>query len=129
MNSYFKSMKKLSPSYSIFYDCESEIISLSGKLHLIQREKAFHEILSWFDLIIEKEPPTVLLDVSGLNYLNSMGISMIAKFVIRARDKKTIHVMVKASKDIIWQNKSLINLKRLMPSIDFIYDTGDQQVV
>ncbi|MGK7907818.1 MAG: STAS domain-containing protein [Synechococcus sp.] len=115
-------MKNKSPSYSIYYDCESEIVSLSGKLHLIQREKAFHEILSWFDLIIDKEPPRVLLDVSGLDYLNSMGISMIAKFVIRARDKKTIHVVVKASKEIIWQGKSLVNLKRIMPSIDFIYD-------
>ena len=122
MNEHLESMKHKSPSYSIFYDCDSETISLSGKLHLIQREKAFHEILSWFDLIIDKEPPKVLLDVSGLEYLNSMGISMIAKFVIRARDKKTIHVVVKASKDIIWQSKSLVNLKRIMPSIDFIYD-------
>ncbi len=123
MNSYSKTMKKQSPSYSISYDCESEVINLSGKLHLIQREKAFHEILSWFDLIIDKEPPRVLLDVSSLDYLNSMGISMIAKFVIRARDKKTIHVVVKASKEIIWQSKSLVNLKRLMPSIDFVYDS------
>lgn len=121
-------MENKSPSYSINYDCESEVISLSGKLHLIQREKAFHEILSWFDLIIEKEPPRVILDVSNLNYLNSMGISMIAKFVIRARDKKTIHVVVKASKEIIWQSKSLVNLKRLMPSIDFIYESVTEQV-
>ena len=122
MNSYFEPMEKKSPNYSIYYDCESEIVKLSGKLHLIQREKAFHEILSWFDLIIDKEPPRVLLDVSSLDYLNSMGISMIAKFVIRARDKKTIHVVVKASNEIVWQSKSLVNLKRIMPSIDFIYD-------
>ncbi len=114
-------MKNKSLSYSIDYDCEAEIISLSGKLHLVQREKAFHEILSWFDLVIDKEPPRVLLDVSNLEYLNSLGISVIAKFVIRARDKKSIHVVVKASEEIIWQTKSLVNLKRIMPSLEFFF--------
>ncbi|MEM9219925.1 MAG: hypothetical protein AAGD25_37055 [Cyanobacteria bacterium P01_F01_bin.150] len=121
MNNLTESMKNKSLSYSIDYDCEAEIISLSGKLHLVQREKAFHEILSWFDLVIDKEPPRVLLDVSNLEYLNSLGISVIAKFVIRARDKKSIHVVVKASEEIIWQTKSLVNLKRIMPSLEFFF--------
>ncbi|NEQ42990.1 MAG: hypothetical protein F6K00_05280 [Leptolyngbya sp. SIOISBB] len=88
MNNSSRFTKNKSLGYSIHYDCESEVISFSGKLHLIQQEKAFHEILSWFDLVINKEPPRVLLDVSNLEYLNSLGISIIAKFVIRARDKK-----------------------------------------
>ncbi len=121
MNNSSESANDKSLNYSIHYDCEAEIISLSGKLHLIQREKAFHEILSWFDLVINKEPPRVLLDVSNLYYLNSLGISIVAKFVIRARDKKSIHVVVKASKQITWQTKSLVNLKRIMPSLEFIF--------
>ena len=121
MNNSSGFTKNKSLSYSIHYDCENEIISLSGKLHLMQREKAFHEILSWFDLVISKEPPRVLLDVSELDYLNSLGISIIAKFVIRARDKKSIHVAVKASKKITWQTKSLVNLKRIMPSLEFVF--------
>ena len=121
MNNSSESANDKSLNYSIHYDCEAEIISLSGKLHLIQREKAFHEILSWFDLVINKEPPRVLLDVSNLYYLNSLGISIVAKFVIRSRDKKSIHVVVKASKQITWQTKSLENLKRIMPSLEFIF--------
>lgn len=109
------------PAYSIHYDCEAEIISFSGKLHLVQREKAFHEILSWFDLMIKKEPPRILLDVSELEYLNSLGISIISKFIIRARDKKSIHVAVKISRKTTWQTKSLVNLRRIMPSLEFIF--------
>lgn len=57
------------------------------------------------------------LDLQRLKYLNSSGINVISKFVIKVRRAGGMALLIKGSKTIPWQEKSLVNLKRLMPEM------------
>jgi hypothetical protein len=61
--------------------------------------------------------PTLTLDLRKLDFLNSSGIAMLSKFVIEARDREDRALSIIGSKAIAWQGKSLVNLRRLMPTL------------
>lgn len=67
--------------------------------------------------VADGEPKIITLDLRKLDFLNSSGINIISKFVIKVRQQKNIQIAVKGSKQIPWQGKSLKNLQRLMPSL------------
>jgi hypothetical protein len=67
--------------------------------------------------LADQEPATITLDLRELEFLNSSGINVISKFVLKVRQKNTSQILVRGSKTIPWQGKSLKNLQRLMPSL------------
>ena len=50
--------------------------------------------------------------------MNSSGIAMLSKFVIEARGRADGGLVIRASRSVPWQGKSLNNLKRLMPALE-----------
>ena len=59
----------------------------------------------------------IVLDLRGLEFLNSSGITMLSRFVIEARDCPGIKLEVIASQAVPWHARSLTNLQRLMPAL------------
>jgi len=111
--------------YHVSYDATTHTIKCQGFLQLNGLEE-YAPIVKLFDQVIEQEPSTVKLNVTELELLNSSGINMMSKFVIKVRQKKTIHMVVQGSQEIEWQGKSLINLQRLMPSLELEWEqTGE----
>ena len=62
-------------------------------------------------------PATLILDVRELQFLNSSGINTLSKFILRVRNHKVSQVVVKGSARFPWQEKSLVNLQRLLPAL------------
>ena len=114
-------MKIQSEDYSICYDPVTETVSCRGSLRLNGVDE-YAPIVQLLDDLAEQEPPTITLNLRELEFLNSSGINVLSKFVIKVRQKKTIHMVVKGSKTIPWQGKSLKNLQRLMPSLKLELD-------
>lgn len=110
-------MEVVQENYQIIYQPENSTILCKGSLRLNGQEDDYKRINSLLDQIIESEPATVTLNLQELNFLNSLGINMLSKFVIKIRKKKFIKVIVQGAKDTPWQEKSLKNLQRLMPSL------------
>lgn len=110
------------PKYNVCYDEKTNTIIFSGKLRLDNLDKSFSQIIGLFDQVLENDPDQITLDVRQLEFLNSLGISTISKFIIRVRNQKSIHAVVRASSDFAWQNKSIINLKKLMPGLSLSWD-------
>lgn len=102
--------------YSIQYAPESVTVTFQGELSL-SGPPEYAPIAELLDEVANGEPPTITLNLKKLGFVNSSGISMLSKFVISVRKKKTIQLLVLGSNDIPWQQKSLKNLEKLLPTL------------
>ena len=102
--------------YNIIYDETSHNVVFDGSLRLNGGEE-YASICELLDSIAQQEPEKIVLDLTNLSFLNSSGISILSKFVIKVRKSKNIQMLVIGAKKNPWQGKSLKNLQRLMPSL------------
>ena len=103
--------------YHIYYESNSRIIHLQGKIRLRGMEE-YTQITTFLDMIAEKENQILTFDIQQLELLNSSGINMLSKFVISIRKQKKIQMSVIASQGISWQVKLVKNLQRLFPGLN-----------
>ncbi|MBE9129658.1 MULTISPECIES: slr1659 superfamily regulator [unclassified Coleofasciculus] len=109
-------MEIKSETYSLYYDAATSTVDCKGSLRLSGMEE-YLPIVELLNEVADSQPPIITLNLRELEFLNSSGISMLSKFVIRVRQKKTVKIVVKGSQTIPWQGKSLKNLQRLMPGL------------
>lgn len=102
--------------YNVKYDETSQSIIFDGSLRL-NGSAEYTSISELLSSVAEREPEMIILDLRELSFLNSSGISMLSKFVIDVRKRKNIQMAVIGATKNPWQNKSLKNLQRLMPSL------------
>jgi hypothetical protein len=102
--------------YSVTYDPTAQTVAFEGSLRLSGTEEyaAITELLSD---IADQAPEIITLDLQKLEFLNSSGINMFSKFVIKIRQQGNSGIVIQGSKKIPWQSKSLRNFQRLMPSL------------
>lgn len=102
--------------YSVWYDETIATVIFQGSFRLNGMQE-YAPIVQLLNDVAESGVPKITLNLQELQFLNSSGINVLSKFVIKVRQKKDINLIIKASKDIPWQGKSLKNLQRLMPSL------------
>ena len=103
--------------YTVSYDAATATVSCQGSLRLSGMEE-YAPIVQLLNNVADQGPLTITLNLQKLEFLNSSGISMLSKFVLKVRQKNNIQMLVQGSKGIPWQGKSLKNLQRLMPSLE-----------
>ena len=102
--------------YSIQYNPSTTSITWTGFLRLTGMEE-YAPIVKLLNDVVDENPKIIRLNLQNLEFLNSSGINVLSKFVIKVRQKGNINIIVEGSKDIPWQSKSFKNLQRLMPSL------------
>jgi len=102
------------------YDVESKTVFLEGTFRL--NTDQYDGMSKMFNDVLATNPDKLNLDLTSLEFLNSSGINVIAKFVIAVRNIKTVSLTVHGSKDIPWQGKSLPNLKKLHSAVQLTID-------
>ena len=98
--------------YRINYDSERVAVTCEGSFRLRRAEYA--PIKQLLNEIADATPPLITLNLRTLEYLNSSGINMLSKFVIKVRKLKSSQLVLLGNHEIPWQDKSFRNLKRFM---------------
>jgi anti-anti-sigma factor len=103
-------------NYRLSFDPETSTITCQGQLRLYG-EKGYADITKQLNHIIEEKPETIILDLTALRFLNSSGINVFLQFVIKVRNTKASHLIVRGTHQFPWHIKTLKNLRRLMPNL------------
>ncbi len=112
-------MEVTTDKYSIVYNSATAKVVCTGSL-LLNGIKEYEPILKVLNTAAEEQQPDrLVVDMSGLKFLNSSGINMMTKFVIGVSDIKTLTftLTVVCDKKVAWQEKLSKNLRRLMPTL------------
>lgn len=107
--------------YSVTFDPEAMTIKFQGELSL-GGPKDFEPIVNLLNKAANSGPAQLTLDVRELQFLSSSGLSMLSKFVLSFRRMEATQLTVLGSKYVPWQGKSLSNLKKLLPTLDLVFD-------
>ncbi len=102
--------------YEVWFSEDTSTITCKGRLRLAGLEE-YQPIIQFLDEALRSTPSLLILDLTGLEYLNSSGINVFLKFVLKVRQQKVTQLTVLGSSDIPWQGKSLKNFQRLMPEL------------
>jgi hypothetical protein len=108
-------------NYSISFEPESATITCRGQLRLCGDE-GYADISKLLNEIVEKKLEAITLDLRQLRFLNSSGINVFFKFVINARNTNVSRLRVQGTQTFPWHQKTLKNLKRLMPDLSLEID-------
>ncbi|HEY8015437.1 MAG TPA: hypothetical protein VIE35_06385, partial [Dongiaceae bacterium] len=84
--------------------------------------EAYAPIQEMMDKMLEAKPALIILDLRNLEFLNSSGINLLAKFTINVRKNSGTGLEVRGTTRIPWQGKSLQNLKKLHSAVNLIID-------
>lgn len=103
--------------YSVRYDAATSTVFFEGSLSLASIED-FAPIINLLNAALEGASPKLILNLRQLEFLNSSGISVLSRFVIKVRGQAHTTLSVQGSEAIIWQKRSLRNLQRLMPAME-----------
>ncbi len=96
---------------------EGSIIHYEGTLRLSGTD-AYQPILDLMNKVLSEKPQNVVLDLTQLEFLNSSGINLLAKFTIELRKHPDVAMKVLGSTRIPWQSKSLPNLQKLHKGVE-----------
>ena len=103
--------------YNVWNECST--IHYEGTLRLSGTD-AYQPILELMQQVLAEKPQNVVLDLTQLEFLNSSGINLLAKFTIELRKHPDMPVKVVGSSKIPWQSKSLPNLQKLHKGVELV---------
>ncbi len=110
-------------NYCIRYDLANATICLQGGLRL-ESVKEYDPIAQMFAQLIDLEPAVITLNLRDLIFINSSGINVLSKFILKVGRKKTSQLVIKVSQQHTWQSKVLRSLQRMMPTMQLEWDNS-----
>lgn len=129
--------------YRIIYDPDTATITCEGTLRLYgakgywsisefeksraaegelphatpKHQGSYSSIIELLYDIADQQFPTITLNLYNLESLNSSGVNVLSKFVLRVKNHQTSQLIIQGNSLFLWQTKVLHNLQKLMPEL------------
>lgn len=111
-------MHAQSTEYDVRYDEADNTVFFKGSLRL-NAAPEYAPISTILDqVLLRNSPGQVIWDLRELIFLNSSGINMLYQFVVKVRKAGNVQMQVIGSNEVPWQQKSLGNMTRFMPTLN-----------
>lgn len=110
-------------NFRIQFAPETQTVIFQGELQLCGLA-AYTPVIALLDTAVHQTVSTLCLDLRDLKFLNSSGIYMLLRFVLKVRNQSKIRLVVKGSNQVSWQGRSLPSLKQIMPQLDLHIDSS-----
>jgi hypothetical protein len=107
--------------YGVRHNTNDATVVFNGSFRLNGVDE-YAPIVELLENAADANPTTLTLDLRGLEFLNSSGINVLSKYVIKLRQRGNLGLTIKGAKKVPWQSKSLLNLQRLMPRLKLELD-------
>jgi hypothetical protein len=107
-------------NYRVWYDPAEVTVYFEGILRLGGPQE-YQPIEDLLEKVLLGNAKSITIDMRTLNFLNSSGINVLYKFAIAMRKKGDVQLVVRGSKAIPWQGKSLPNLKKFNQNFEMIF--------
>jgi len=114
-------MKISGEGFLVQYDPEQGLVICSGLLDLRGKE-GYGPVSRLLDQAVEDVHPQLTLDLTGLEFLNSSGITTLGGFIIKLRNRGISALRIRCSSDYTWQPRSMRGLQKLMPDMALEFD-------
>ena len=108
----------MSDEYTITLDGQRNAATLSGVLRL-SSPVAYRPVMQPIQDAIEAGPPSYRIDLGGVTFMNSSGITALSRLVMAARQHDVPLVCV-VNDGVPWQRKTLSSLARLYPKLELV---------
>jgi hypothetical protein len=104
-------------NYRIHYDRATELITIKGSIRIHDQEdyKEIAELLSLAQNQCKMD--SIVINLKELEFLNSLGITLISMFIINVRKDNRFKIKILGSNSIYWQTKSLHNFKSIWDEV------------
>ena len=89
--------------------------TLSGIMRLLS-PAAYRAALNDVHALVDTATGPVEIDLAGLEFVNSSGITALSRLVMQARERK-VELIVTIDEQVSWQKKTLPSLARLYPKM------------
>lgn len=109
-------MELKTDDFQVKYDPRETTVIFQGSLRLNGMQE-YAPIVELLETVAASAPSGITLNLQALQFLNSSGINVLSKFVLKVRQQANTQLVIRGSKSIPWQGKSLKNLQRLMPDL------------
>lgn len=111
----------MGPDYRVEADPMTHTVVFQGVLRL-EDTKAYQPIADLVQQMMALDPEVLTLDLRKLSSMNSSGINSMSKFLMKASKQEGVKLVIKASKDIAWQDRMLRNIQRVVPGFELDFD-------
>jgi hypothetical protein len=112
-------MKLQDENYKILFDHTANRLCFQGALRL-SGTTDYDKVLTFILEVHDLDIPFLEMDFTGLEFLNSAGISTLCQFIFAAKKADKLTVRLIGKQDILWQKKSFANLKQLWSRVELV---------
>lgn len=108
----------MTDDFQLTLDADASGAKLVGVLRL-SSPQAYRDVLQPISDALDAGPGEFRLDLAGVSFMNSSGVTALSRLIMSARQHGT-RLLCVVDDEVSWQRKTLSSLQRLNPRLEIV---------